>query len=248
MNSEVSLIAAQAQKVLPLATCELGDEYFYQSLPLCVIDAIYSIGVRYEAVRNTISRYCTHFKMQRIRATRNVIPHRNEQESISNFCERFEQYGPTVISSEVFCNRQRTSTRNGILKAEGSYLFATILREHGVEYLQDVEKILENREFEKAILAIPGQASGISLQYFFMLSGSDGLIKPDRMILAFLKDILERSIKAEEAKLLLAETVTQLSNTYPHLTARLLDHEIWKFQREQKHAKPCVGQGHLGLE
>ncbi len=67
MSPEVSLIAAQAQKVLPLAGAQLEDEYFYQSLPLCIIDAVYSIGVRYEGVRNTISRYCAHFKVQRTR-------------------------------------------------------------------------------------------------------------------------------------------------------------------------------------
>ncbi len=140
------------------------------------------------------------------------------------------------MAVEVFRNRQRTSPRNGILKAEGSYLFAGVLREHGIEYLQDIEKVLDSRELEKAILAIPGQTSGISLQYFFMLSGSDDLIKPDRMILAFLKSVLGSPIRATEAQQLLAESAAQLRNTYPHLTPRLLDHEIWKYQREHEDA------------
>lgn len=236
MSTEISLIAAHAQKGLSLATAQLGDEYFYQSIPLCVIDAVYSIGVRYEIVRNMIGRYCAHFSVQRARTPRNVLPHNNQQESVSSFCERFEQYGANAMAAEVFRNRQRTSPTNGILKAEATYLFASVLRKHGIEYLQDVERVLDNREFEKEIFAIPGQTSGISLQYFFMLAGSEDLIKPDRMILGFLQSVLGRPIRTTEAQRLLAESTAQLREIYPHLTPRLLDHEIWKYQREQKDA------------
>lgn len=236
MSAEVSIIAAHAEKVLPLAAAQLGDEYFYQSLPLCVIDAVYSIGVRYEGVRNTINRYCAHFNVKRTRTPRNILPHRHEQESVSNFCERSEKYGPCAMAVEIFRNRQRTSPRNGILKAEGAYLFATVLRKHGIEHLQDIETALHSHELEKAILAIPGQTSGISLQYFFMLSGSDDLIKPDRMILAFLKGILGKPVSPSEAQQLLTASTAQLRDTYPYLTPRLLDHEIWKYQREHEDA------------
>lgn len=236
MSTDVSIIATHAKKVLPLASAQLGDEYFYQSLPLCVIDAVYSIGVRYEGVRNTINRYCAHFKVKRIRTPKNVLPHKHEQESVSNFCERTEKYGPDVMAIDVFRNRQRTSPRNGILKAEGAYRFAMVLRKYGIEHLQDIGAAVRNHKFEKDIFAIPGQTSGISLQYFFMLSGSDDLIKPDRMILAFLKAILGRPVSISEAQELLAAATNQLSDTYPHLTPRLLDHEIWKYQREHENS------------
>lgn len=36
---------------------ELPTEYNYCHLPLCVIDAVFSIGVRYQGVTNTISRF-----------------------------------------------------------------------------------------------------------------------------------------------------------------------------------------------
>ena len=42
---------------LDLRTVELPDEYFYPSLPLCVIDAVFSIGVRYEAVRRAVAAW-----------------------------------------------------------------------------------------------------------------------------------------------------------------------------------------------
>ena len=42
---------------LPLAGARLSDEYYYDSLPQCVIDAVYSIGVNYKSTRNTVIRY-----------------------------------------------------------------------------------------------------------------------------------------------------------------------------------------------
>jgi hypothetical protein len=236
MSTDVSIIATHAKNVLPLASAQLSDEYFYQSLPLCVIDAVYSIGVRFEGVRNTIHRYCDQFNLQRIRTPKNVLPQQHEQESVSNFCKRAEEYGPDAMAINVFSNRQRTSTRNGILKSEAAYLFAAVLRKYGIEYLQDVGSAVHNHELEKNILAIPGQTSGISLKYFFMLSGSDDLIKPDRWILSFLA-ILGRPVSLSEAQELLAGTTNQLRAAYPHLTPRLLDQEIWKYQRGRPKAK-----------
>lgn len=41
------------------ATIEVAEQYGYASLPLCVIDSVFSIGVRYESVRNVIERRST---------------------------------------------------------------------------------------------------------------------------------------------------------------------------------------------
>jgi len=89
--------------------------------------------------------------------------------------------------------------------------------------------------FEEAIKKIPGQKSGIGFKYFFMLAGSEDLIKPDRMILGFLKSALQRNdVKEEEAQPLLREATTRLRARYPVLTPRLLDNAIWNYQRKQK--------------
>ena len=61
-----------------------------------------------------------------------------------------------------------------------------------------------------------------------MLAGSDGLIKPDRMVLRFLEDCLGRLVNAEEALRLCAGAVAELKAQYPAMTPRLLDHKIWE--------------------
>jgi hypothetical protein len=58
LDSDAIEVAEHCERVLPLATASLGNEFYYQSLPLCVIDAVFSIGVRYEGVQNVIKRYC----------------------------------------------------------------------------------------------------------------------------------------------------------------------------------------------
>jgi len=225
------IVAARAAQVLPLASARFGDEYHYQSLPLCVIDSVFSIGVRYEGVRNVVARYCARYGLRRIRAGEDELPQVHEQESVSSFCGKCEERGPESMAADVFENRQRTSSRNGILKAEAAYRFAAALRRHGVEYLQDVPEAAGSRALEGDIRSIPGQGSGISLQYFFMLAGSDELIKPDRMVRAFLESALGRPVDASEAQELMTAAATLLQANYPHITPRLLDHEVWKFQR-----------------
>ena len=138
MSDEAELIAAHAGRVLPLATARLGDEYFYQSLPLCVIDAVYSIGVRYSGVQRVVARYCERLGWRTFRAERRTLPPTHDQESIAAFCERTEEIGPAAMADAVFGNRQRTSSRAGVLKAEAAYRFAAALRVHGVNYFQDL--------------------------------------------------------------------------------------------------------------
>jgi hypothetical protein len=233
MNTDALIVAKTAERVLPLARAKLGDEYYYQSVPLCFIDAVWSLGVRYEGVRNVIAHYSSYFKLQRTRSSRDSVPAQNEQESTSHFCESAEKIGPAAMATVVFKNAQRTSPINGILKSEGVYRFASVLRKHKVEYLQDVKSVINSSKFESDIMAIPGQTKGKSLKYFFMLSGSDDLIKPDRMILAFLENALGRTVSSLECQSILSAACGQLASSYRSLTPRLLDHEIWKYQREK---------------
>jgi hypothetical protein len=144
---------------------------------------------------------------------------------------RFETLGIDTMTSEYFMNRQRTSTASGILKSEAVYRFAAVLRDFGVEHLQDVSTVSKNAAFEKAIRSIPGQRSGISLQYFWMLAGSDEFIKPDRMVIRFLQSAVGREVGLDEASELLRGASDQLKSKHPALSPRLLDHAVWLYQR-----------------
>ena len=45
------LVANYCKRYLSLNNAVLGDEYYYQSLPLYIIDAVFSIGVKYDKLR-----------------------------------------------------------------------------------------------------------------------------------------------------------------------------------------------------
>jgi hypothetical protein len=106
------------------------------------------------------------------------------------------------------------------------------LHGYAVEFLQDVEKIIGNQGFETKFQAIPGQTSGISLRYFYMLVGSDDYVKPDRMVARFIRSATNKDFSVEEMHHAIVSAARVLSIDYPHLTPRLLDNLIWKYQRQ----------------
>lgn len=187
LEAESAALASFCEQNLPLAGATLNDEYFYQSLPHCVIDAVYSIGVRYEGVQEVVRRYCEYCGLQRFRQPRDRMPPTGEQQPLSALIEKISELGTDRFAREVFQNRQRTSTRNGILKSEAVLRFATVLHNHGISLLQDVESRVTDAALDADLRKIPGQKSGISTSYFFMLAGSENLIKPDRRVLRFLE-------------------------------------------------------------
>ncbi len=209
------------------------EEYAYQSLPLCILDAVFSINAKYESTRNVVERYCRHYRLRQVRKDPLCLPPVEEQEPISDFVEKVANLGPEKFAGMVLANRQRTSTKNGIMKSEAALRFALALKLHKVEYFQDVGKIQGKEDFENAVMAIPGQHTGITVRYFYMLAGSDDFVKPDRMILGFLRDQLGERLSQDEAQKVLSEASDALKPEYPHLTTKTLDHHIWRYQRQQ---------------
>jgi len=63
-----------------------------------------------------------------------------------------------------------------------------------------------------------------------MLSGNDDLCKPDRHILRFLSEGLQREVKdTNEAQTIMLDAVAALKDRHSHLTVRIQDHTIWKY-------------------
>jgi len=226
----INAVSEYCKITLDLANAKLPDEYYYHSLPHCVVDAAFSIGVRYTSTRNTVHKFCDHYELPIY--SRQRLPE-SEQLSINQFLELINDFTPDDLADEVFHNRQRTSPVNGILKAQAVKMWAIVLMKHGVNYLQDVVKIIEDQDFEREISRIPGQRSGLSTRYFYMLSGSEDFIKPDRMIRRFLASVIGAKLTYQETHDVIIRTCQILKNEYPLLTPRLLDYQIWSYQRKK---------------
>lgn len=203
---------------------KLPEVYYYKHLPLCVIDSIFSIGVKYEIVQNTLNRFCEHFKIDKFSNSGEL--------TTSDFLKLMNQQPIKELTENIYQNRQRTSTRSGILKSEAVILFLEVLQKFEIQKLSDIDKIFNSEQFEIEIKKIPGQNSGISLVYFFMLAGSDELIKPDRMIIRFLENISGEKVSLNDCQLILVEVSKELKKNGFNITPKILDNLIWNYQRE----------------
>ncbi|MCX6023616.1 MAG: hypothetical protein NTZ05_18150, partial [Chloroflexi bacterium] len=100
-------VAASCENLLDLHNAQLGRENYYQSLPLCVINAVFSIGVHYESVLNVVKRYCTNYNLRELRPYGSPPPPVTDQESLSQFLAKMDAYGLDKFTEEIFQNRQR---------------------------------------------------------------------------------------------------------------------------------------------
>lgn len=213
-----------------LMTLEMGpviptaSEYGYANPVLCAIDAVWSLGVRYEAVRNAVASYVRWMRGEGVDALAST-------HSPAQAVSLLEGLEPEEMTGTVFANRHRTSTRSGILKAEAVRRYLHILADAGVASKHDVEG--QESALGAELRSVRGQGSGTSTEYFFMLCGSEARVKPDRMIQRFVEDAIGRAISAKKAASLVVEAAGVLSEWVPGLTPRALDRSIWAYQREQ---------------
>lgn len=221
-------VAAHVEK-LGLEPAELSPEYSYFSLPLCVVDAVYSISVKYRAVQNTVCRFCNYTGWAN--SGRDRYGNQPGQHKLSEFIEILNGKSPEAMAKDIFGNRQRTSSRNGILKAEACVLFTTALLESGIDDFRDISDP-RVADAQNRVLAIPGQRSGISFKYFRMLAGDDSLVNPGRMVQRFVERATgEERINAKMAGKLVQLASDRLSESNRDWTPCRLDHTIWQFER-----------------
>jgi hypothetical protein len=182
MTENASKLVAHIRRTLGDLSLPLPDaEYAYAALPLCVIDAVFSLGVRYESTWRTVCEWCMryHWEKERARAT--------EERTISDFLRILQPYENhwEDMADNVFRNRQRTSTTSGILKAEAVFRFSTTLQRFGIETFEDTLKSGLREDLRWTIKGIPGQTSGLSFNYFLILAGNTDAVKADRMVTRF---------------------------------------------------------------
>ena len=106
------LLAARSTKDFGNALKDRGDPFkdFYKSLPICILDAVFSIGVRYTSVVNVVNSYMATFDLTISRTQTDETEH-----TIRDFLTNVAKYDTVEdFSKNVLHNMQRTSSRNGI--------------------------------------------------------------------------------------------------------------------------------------
>jgi hypothetical protein len=209
---------------------ELGDPVDwkpapeYRSMALSVLDAIWSIGVRYGGVLNVIARYSA------ARVEQGADPQVDTPSDLVAFidgCGSAEEFAASVA------NRQRTSSTNGILKADAVRQAATLLVTQNVEtpaVLRSLDSVARQR-LEERWRGIRGQASGLSWDYFVMLNGMSG-VKADRMIRRFVAEALD--LRESDVPPARARTLVVAASDELGIDARVTDFAVWEAMSARK--------------
>jgi hypothetical protein len=228
MSQLDALVRSIRDKLGDLNDVHPDAEYEYSSLGLCVIDAVFSIGARYESTERTVRDFSDRFGWALARDAGPEHATTEFLDILAPYDNRWEQ-----LAIEVFRNRQRTSARSGILKAEAVFRFATALRQFNIETFADAHASGLNPELRRAISCIPGQGSGLSYNYFLLLAGNTNAVKADRMVRRLVADAIgSRSVSNEDCERLVREATAVLRAEFPALTPSKLDHAIWRYQRK----------------
>ncbi len=200
-------------------------------LSLCVIDAVFSIGARYGSTWRAARRYADSAGLAPATAPATSVAAKDCADTEQTLEEFLESIGG--LSDDDFAdllgNRQRTSTRNGILKALAVRQYIEVLAEHGVQTLDDVSALLASptrlEEVESSLKHVRGHGSGARVAYLWMLAGDDHHVKPDRMVIGWASHVLGRSVRPIEASALIVGAASALG-----ATPWELDHAIWRQQ------------------
>ena len=183
-----------------------------ESLALCILDSVWSLGVNYDThVLPVLNRY------------RDLRSHAGSADTASDLAAAIDSCGGPEGFAAAVGNRQRTSTRGGVLKAEAVFRAAHLMIESGIETPTELREHAD--DVKLAWRRLPGQrSSATGWRYLLLLAGASEA-KPDRMILRFVSGAIARSCTPDEAHDLLFAAAVSLSVPLP-----TLDHRIWLFQ------------------
>lgn len=199
----------------------------WTSLTYCVLDAVWSIGARYDSVVVPLVR-------------RVAALHGDDQPTSTGLAvgpdafalDEFIAVYPTEADLLRVTNAQRTSTRGGITKADAALRYAAVLSNRDLTTLEGIRGLLSRPDdleaVERELALIPGD--GVRRRYLWMLAGSDHDVKPDRMILRYLARH-GAAVSVADARTMLVEIADKLAKTHPDVTPWMVDHAIWLAER-----------------
>ncbi|KZF06324.1 MULTISPECIES: hypothetical protein [unclassified Rhodococcus (in: high G+C Gram-positive bacteria)] len=202
------------------------------SLSFAIVDAVWSIGATYATtVVPLVSRVAADFGVSQP-SVPNSEPPIPDPVSLGAFHARFD-----VDSLTARTNRQRTSARGGTSKAHAVLDHVEIFRAAGIDTLDQARAIMSDGpafdRLDTALQAVPGEGGhGVRRGYLWMLIGDDDRIKPDRMVLRWLRS---QGVAASPvtATAIVREIVARI-NDIPgerRTTAWEVDHVLWQAGR-----------------
>lgn len=204
------------------------------SLSFAITDAVWSISADYDAVVVPLVRNKLAAKFGVDQPTMPATdPIGDDPLPLTALTEL------SVEELTALTNRQRTSTRGGILKADAVLRYARIFTDHGVTTMRDaIELFDETPRFDaidSALRQVPGEGGdGVRRGYLWMIIGKDDLIKPDRMVLCWL-DHQGVTADPSRARRIVEQLIPEVTRKLGRpVSAWEIDHAMWSAGRALK--------------
>lgn len=198
----------------------------YQSLPVCLIDCVYSLRAKYYRVTVPIvKRYASIYMDGNIESPRDTV---------SNLIQHIEECGgPKAFADRVLENHQELGGKAHIPKENALLQLATYLKLLHIETIDDFRNFESPELLEIVVRAVKGMGDA-GTNYLFMLAGDPNRCKPDVHIHHCIRDACGEDVTNEECQILFQETVEIFKTEYPTLTVRGLDGIIWRYYQAKQ--------------
>lgn len=187
---------------------------------------MFSIGANYKSTQNVVDRFCDINDPEIFKSDT------SEDYTIKKFIDYIDKTGVQSFAENVIKNTQRTSSANGILKAEAVLECAKVFDRNSIQTINDFNKLL-NDDIEKEYKKVKGQGSGISLSYLKMLCGDENTLKSDRHIMRFLTEFGYEGIDRINAQSIMGSVVADLSAKHDGINVRKIDYIIWNYMSKR---------------
>ena len=203
---------------------EFSSNGRYESLPICILDCVYSLRAKYFAITvPVIKRYADKYMAGDIYSS---------SDTLAEFISRIKEYEDcSIFAHDILRNNQVLSGRN---KTEVCLEIATKLYELlDINTLDDFHQFKKDELLDLVLRSVKGMGDA-GVNYLYMLAGDPNRCKPDVHIHRCINDALGHSVSNEECQTLFTETIEILKATYPSLTVRDLDSIIWQKYQSRK--------------
>ena len=190
---------------------------YYHSLPICILDDIFSLQSKYETITfPTVKKYADYFLNGDL-YTSNY--------SIDSFIADLEKEGLVNIMTAIIKNKQCIGGRR---KIDVVYDVAKKLQTLKIQTFDDFNNYYDKDYLTYSLRQIKGVGDA-AIDYLFMMVGDNNRVKPDIHIHRCVKDAIGYDVSNDKCQSLFKEVSDALIKDIPFATPRYLDGLVWTF-------------------
>lgn len=201
---------------------DLPDEFGPAHLSVALIDAVFNPQLPYyDRVVPIVENYCRHFGLCRLWISRDSMPPRDGQETLTKLVQHYNELGRDGMREDVFrVNYCSPGTR--VPKSDNVLRCAEALCRIDIETIQGVRDACATR-IKGALCSIHGIGERTA-HMLLMYCGREEFVKGDVHVRNFVSQALGGTkVEAEEAERLVADAANVMG-----LPSRVLDVHIWE--------------------